>query len=246
MFINKKNIFILILLLSLNIIYSIDKPKIRTGITSYGFYKLSELYENDTIYPSTLYDKSFFSIEEKLFDFFKYRYRTDFLTYDYNKYNSNMENLKSIACYNTLDLYLILTKNEIKISTKPMMYYKYGETYLKLMNKIQYKLDLKNFVFRTYYSHLYTFKDDEIFYHNVSFAFFWNLPKKDFLKFKSEVNIYLQHYTDDFKNDLKKISPLKSVKFNFELAIDFNKIDFKEIFNKDESEEDFFDDNEYN
>ena len=36
MFINKKNIFILILLLSLNIIYSIDKPKIRTGITSYG------------------------------------------------------------------------------------------------------------------------------------------------------------------------------------------------------------------
>ena len=236
-----KSIFIIILLITLNPIYSINKPKIRTGLTSNGFYKLSKSKEEQSLYPSKLYDKLFFSIEEKLSDFLKYRYKVDFYTYDYNKYNSNLENLKSIAFYNTIDLFLIFSKNEIKTSTKPMVYYKYGEIYLKLMNKLQYKLDLKNFSFKTYYSHLYTFKDNELFYHNISIAFFWSLPEKDFMKFKTEINVYLQHYIENFQDTTKNISPLKSVKFNFELAVDFNKIKFEEVFKNDENEDNFFD-----
>lgn len=240
-----KSYFIIYLLLVCNIINSIDMPKIKTGITSYEYYKLIEPIENESIYPSTIYDKLFFSIEEKLSDYFKYKYRVDFYAYDYNKYSSNLENLKSIAFYNGLDLFFILKKNEIKITTKPMLYYKYGEIYLKLIDKVQYKLDFKNFEFKTYYSNLYTFREDELFYHNLSLAFFWNLPKKDFMKFKSEVSVYLQHYINDFENTGKKVPILKSIKFNFELAIDFNKIEFDEIFNKDDNDDDFFNDGDY-
>ncbi len=39
----------------------------------------------------------------------------------------------------------------------------------------------------------------------------------------------------------KDVSFIKSVKLNFEIAIDFNKVDFDEVFNKND-EDDFFND----
>ncbi len=229
-----------IIFLSINYIESIEKPKIRTGINSNGSYKLTE--EDCSLYPTTLSDNLFFSIEEKLSIFFKYRHKIDFYTYDYNKYSSNLENLKSIVLKNSLDLFFIPQKNnEVKLTTNPSLYYKYGEIYLRLMDKIQYKLDLKYFLFKTYYSHLYTFKDDELFNHNIAFAFYWIPGKYDFIKFKSEINIYLQHYINDFNDMQKDVSFIKCVKLNFEIAIDFNKVDFDEVFNKND-EDDFFND----
>lgn len=250
MYFNKiKNFLItMILILSVNFINPIEKPKIITGINSNGSYGLieddNEIY-NYSIYPSTISDNIFFSIEEKITCFFKYKHKISFYTYDYNKYSSNLENLKSVVFKTTLDLFIIPQKNnEIKLTANPMIYYKSGEIYLKLRNKIQYELDLKNFLFKTYYSNLYSFKEDEIFYHNIAFNFCWSPNKYNFIKFKSGINIFLQHYINDFYDKLKETSLLKSVKFNFEIAIDFNKVDFDEVFNKNYEDENFFNDEE--
>lgn len=240
MFLNNLKIILIIylILISKNFINPIEKPKIKTGISSYEYYKKQK--DQETLYPSSISDKLFFSIEEKLTDYFKFGYKIDFSTYDYNKYSSNLENLKAITFNNTLNLLFMSQKNEIKLTTKPMLYYKYGEIQFKQMNKIQYKLDLKNFSFKTYYSHQYNFKKDELFYHNIACAFYWNLPKHNFIKFKSEISVYLQHYTENYEEKMKEISIIKSTKFNFEIAIDFNKINFYELFDKKNNDDEFF------
>ncbi len=235
---NLKIILSIIFILSSNIINSTEKPKIKTGISSSGYYKKHD--NQETFYPSSLCDKLFFSIEDKLTDFFKFRHKIDLYSYDYNKYSSNIEDLKSIKFNNTLDLLFILPNNKIKLTTKPMIYYKYGEIQFKQMNKIQYNLDLKNFSFKTYYSHLYNFKKDELLIHNISCAFYWNFPKHNFIKFKSEVSVYLQHYTEKYEERMKNISIIKNTKINFEIAIDFNKINFYDLFDNNNKDDEFF------
>ena len=51
------------------------------------------------------------------------------------------------------------------------------------------------------------------------------------------INVYFQHYTD---NNGKKISPVKSAVLNFEIAVDFNKSSFDDLFDKNEENE-FYD-----
>ncbi|MBN2479593.1 MAG: hypothetical protein JXA94_05135, partial [Parachlamydiales bacterium] len=119
--------FILIFILKNNyFIFSAKKPKIVTGINSSGYYK--KLEENEDIYPSSLKDNLFFSIEEELFSFFKFRHRVDFYNSHYNYYSENLEKLKSYNLNNSLTLFFYIKKpNEIKLMTRPIIYYKYGE-----------------------------------------------------------------------------------------------------------------------
>ena len=232
-----KKLFLILFVLIPTLVIAIKKPKIKIGINSYGYFKLLE--EPESLYPSTLKDNIFFLIDETFSKFFRLKHRIDLYYSHYNKYNDNLEKLQGLIFNNTLNLYIQPQKNnQIQLCTKPMLYYKYGERYLKLMNKIQYRLLLKHFLFKTYYSHQYSFKPDELFYHNISLAFYWNFPKKKFMKFKTAITVYLQHYTDDKQKDV--ISPLKSARLNFEIAIDFNKIKFEDIFDKKENEDDFF------
>lgn len=238
---NKTNIKIILIIFIIFIInnysYSIEKPTIKTGINSYGFFGL---YNDDQMYPTTLKDDLFTVFQERFSSFFSFRHRTDLFITSYNKYSDNLEDLKSMLLFNTICLnFYPAKKNEITFMTKPMVYYYNSERYFKLMDKIQYKLNFNNFIFKTSYSHQYSFKINEIFYHNYSAGFYWKIPKKEFIKFKTLITIYFQHYVNDNR---KNISPVKSAVFNFEIAIDFNKLSFEELFDKNEDNE-FFDDN---
>ena len=83
--------------------------------------------------------------------------------------------------FNSLYLYFYPNKkNDILFLSKPMYYYYNGEKYLKLMNKLQYKISLKNFTFKAAYSHQYAFKSNELFYHDCLAGFYWKFPKIKF------------------------------------------------------------------
>ena len=231
-----KKFLLLLFLITPLLAIAIKKPKITSGINSYGYFKLLE--GSDSLYPSTLKDNIFFSIYEAFCPLFQLRDKIEVFYSNYNKYSDDLENLLGVIFKNTLYLYIKPQKNnQIQIITKPMLYYQYGETYFKLMNKAQYKFSMKYFTFKTCYSHQFCLKPDELFYHNIFFAFYWNHPKTKFVKFKTSTTVYLQHYID--KNE-DIVSPLKSVKFSFEVAIDFNKIDFEDVFDKKEDEDNFF------
>jgi|GEM_PF-5374225 len=217
-------------------LYNIDKPKLSSGIRGYSYF--DEKDKLDFIYPSNLKDNIYLSYEEKFCDYFKFKHRFDFIYSNYNKLNYDLNNLRSYILKNTFYLFFLINKNNsVTLTSKPMFYYQYGENYIKLMNKLEYNLALKNFRFNIFYSHQYSSKENSLFYHNICFAFYWQFPRFDFIKYKTSFSIYFQHYT--IENDIK-ITPIKSAVFNFEIVIDFNKLNFDEIFEKKEDEDEFF------
>ena len=177
-------------------------------------------------------DNYYFVFEERFTDFFKVRQRTDYFYTNYNKYSDNIGNLRSLIIHNSVNLIFNLSKqNEVQFLSKPMYYYMYGEKYFKLMNKIQYSLSFSNFTFKVSYGNQYTFRDNELFYHNMSMLFYWSPKKADFIKFKSYLTVYFNHNINESE---KSIFPLKQASINLEIALDFNKINFEDFFEKKE------------
>ena len=229
-----KTIFLILLCIPIPLL-SIPKPIIRTGITSYNYFKY--LYENDSIYPSTIRDNLFISAEEKFTKFFKLAHRFDLNYSNYNKYSYDLNDLKAIDISNRIKFIFYITKiHTIIFEIKPTYYNRYGEEYYKQTNKLQYNLRLKYFRMRSYYSNYFSSREDDLFYHNINLSFYWYFPKKDFIKYKVSGSVYFQHY---YSND-KKISPLKSARVGFEIVFDFNKMDLEDLYDKYKNEDEFF------
>jgi hypothetical protein len=223
-----KFIFLIISLLNAFTILSIEKPEIKSGFSSNGYFLKEQDYE--IFYPGTSYEKLYLLFTEPFCDYFKFTHKIDFYYYNYNKYDEDLSHLRSYIFANQFYLYFYILKfNEIIIQAKPEINYYNGETNILLYSYIQYKLKVDNFCFKIKYSNKYNSKPDTLLYHNIYLSFYWTHPKYDYIKYKTSVSIYLQNYTTGL---YKEISYLKSASFNFEISVDFNKIDFEEIFDK--------------
>ncbi|OHD21768.1 MAG: hypothetical protein A2Y34_12405 [Spirochaetes bacterium GWC1_27_15] len=227
-----KKIFISIIFLQLNLIFCVDKPIIKTGLNSTTNLQLVK--ENNSLYPEKFQDMVYLSFEEKISKYFSFRHKIDFQWSQTNKATKNLSELTSFLLNNSIYLnFAINDKNKINIFTKPIMDIEKNQPSFKATNKIEYRLSLQNFLFSVYYSHNFAIKQNELFNHKLNFSFYWNFTKLEFVKFKTTFNINFQHYI--FEN--KYVFPIKSGNLSFEVAIDFNKTDFNELFDKKEEDE---------
>jgi hypothetical protein len=222
-----KNIIILVLSLSLSMLNSIDKPLIKTGNSSYENFTLEKTEKS--IYPSSIKDSVFISIDEKFHEYFTGKYKIQFDYTSNNKYSKDLENLYSFSMCNNLNLIFTLGVNRLEFSIKPSLMNLYGDNYFKDYNMISYKLNIKNFMFTANYSNQFSINKNELILHKINFSFYWNFPEKEFLKFKSSVIVNLQNPLSENNT----ICTLKGFNINFEMAIDFNNINFENLF-KDE------------
>ena len=217
--------------LSLN---SIEKPVLKSGSHSYVNFNKNDNYD---LYPSSIKDTVYASISEDFNDYFTFKYKTEFDYSNYNKYVSDIDDLNSLAFVNHISFYVNIPEcNSFLFYLRPGMKYQYGERYFTDTAVIQYKLKLKYFSFVTYYSNRFMLKEKEFIYHKFNLSFYWSIPSKNFLKFKTSVNVTLQNPL----YEMKDFSPLDNIGFSFEMAIDFNKVNFEEVFKQDE-DEDIFD-----
>jgi len=226
----KKVIFILFNLILINTVYCFQKPEIKTGISSNNSFNRTDFKSLKSEYIS---ENLYASVKENFFEIFNIIYKIETGYSNYIKLTDDIEKLKDIKLYNSLQLNFTGIKlHNFLLVTKPMLYFKSDIYNFKFYNKFSYEFRLTNFKFKTYYSNDIQFMKIKQIYHNMSFAFYWNLPKQKFIKFKIGINSYLHHYLDD-----KKINPFKKVNFTFEMCFDFNNLDFDEIFDKiDESD----------
>jgi hypothetical protein len=231
----KKYLILLILIILTNhLVPAIEKPRIKYGLFSYGYFDLKE-ESYRSLYPSSFKDRLFFIFEEKLGDHYTFEHYVDLYFTNNNKYTDNIESLRSFQLDNTIVLTFNVNKfNQFRIYERPSFYYQNGERYIKQINKLQYRFGTKYFVFRCYYSNYINYKFDTPLYHYAYAGLYWSLPKAEHLKFKTSVCATLQH---NVKDGSERLSPLRSLRINFEMAVDFNKIDLDELFDRNKSDE---------
>lgn len=230
----KKVITILFIFSSILMAYCFNKPVIRLGVISNENIKL--LSYSNFIYPSVIKDSVFISFEEKLNKYFNLYHKVEFEYVNYNKFSSNLNVLRNIKISNNIKLdFNINHSNRIVIWCSPI-FITHETKYFKMSNKIEYKLSLRNFRFDTSYSNSFALKDDETMNHKLNWSFYFSMPKINFIKFKTSLTVTLENPI----NNNTAISPLKSLYFNFELALDFNNDTFEKIFNS-KKDDDFLD-----
>jgi len=230
----KKAVIFLSIILCYNI-YSIEKPLIKFGSNSNGYFYYDSV--NTFFYPSSFTDNFYFYLSEKFNYHFSMNYKIEILYTNLNKYSTNLNELRIVKMNNYLQFDININKNNfISILTSPILDNQKGEFFFKNKNRFSYSFKTENFKFNLSYSNSYLLKDMERFYHNASFLFYFKFPKMDYIKYKCQISFDFQHYIYEFR----EISPLKKINFSFEAAIDFNKIDFDTIFeNKNYEIEDF-------
>jgi len=216
-------------------VYCIKKPLLKSGHLFYSEIKSSK--DLKSIYLYSTKDIVFLSLREEISDWFYFYHRVEFEYKRTNKYLKEMDDLKNIQLRNDLKFNFNLGRYNRLIFYFSPVFTSNSKNIFKMSNKVEYRLSLKNFLFQTYYSHNFKFKEGEIFNHRLNFSFYYSIPKREFVKFKTSLNIDLQHYV----YETKYIFPLKNINCRFEVAFDFNKKSFTEIFdNKEEFEEEEF------
>lgn len=229
----KKVLIFIILMICYNI-SSINKPFIKFGSRSLGyfFYNLNK----NLFYPSSNFDNFYFYLEEKINFYFTFKYRFDFFYIDKNKYTNDINNLIILKANNYLGFNININKNNsFYILISPMIEKEKDQFLFRNKNKFDYLLKVKNFNFKFSYSNSYLLKEKEKLNHNFSMLFYFSFPELDFIKYKLELSCYFQHYI--FEDIV--ISPLNRAIFSFEVAIDFNRIDFEDIFNSNIKDVDY-------
>jgi hypothetical protein len=226
-----KILSIILSISSVFILNSMEKPVILTGTSSTANMTSAK---NSDIYPSIIKDSVYTSISEDFSDYFSMKERVDFEYESFNKYSEDPVNLNSCSFKSSTEFFFNFARaNQFSLDIKPGFNYQNGEKHFTDSAIVQYRLDLKYFRFVTYYSNRFTLKKNELVYHKINFAFYWNIPEKEYIKFKCAFNVVLQNCIYESKN----ISPLKSLNFTMEMAIDFNRIDFDEVFDRSEADE---------
>ncbi|MBN2544847.1 MAG: hypothetical protein JXB50_03555 [Spirochaetes bacterium] len=221
----KKMIYVVLNLILINMLFCLQRPVIKTGISSNNSFNRMDLNNLKTEYIS---DNLYASVKENFFDIFSIIYKIETGYSNYIKLTDDIEKLKEIKLYNSLQFNLTLINfNHFMLITKPMLFFKSDIYNIKLYNKFSYEFKITDFKFKSYYSNDIQLLKDKQIYHNFNFSFYWNMPKQKFIKFKIGINSYLHHYLDE-----KKINPIKKVNFTFEMCFDFNNLDFDEIFDK--------------
>ena len=228
----KKVVLILCLFLPI-FVFGVKKPLLKSGFLSNCDLKL--LSNEKFIYPSSLKDAIFISFQEELSDYFSFYHKIEFEYKNSNKFTKDIDDLRNITLRNSIKFDFTINKsNKILFYTTPI-FVSNSENIFKITNKIEYKLNLLYFNFNAYYSNSFTFKENELLNHKINIIFYFSIPKKTFIKYKTSLSVELQNYIYERKN----ISPLKDVNFSFEVAFDFNNKSFDEIFNNYKEEQDF-------
>jgi len=224
----KKVILFFILIICYNI-FSIERPLIKTGYKSYAYF----YYDDFLFYPYSISDNFYFYFQQKFNSHFTLKHKIEVLYVNNNRYTSNLNELDIVKLYNSLIFDITINKhNSLLIITKPILDNQKMEFFFKNQNKITYSLKFENFNFKINYSNNYILKQKEKFNHNISFLFYFNFKKVDFIKYKCELSFDFQHYI--YEN--LTISQLKKANLIFEVAIDFNKMDFSTLFENENDE----------
>lgn len=230
-----KKVYLILILIFLNsILFSIEKPVLKTGLNSNGNFSIFD--KTNDIYPTLLKDCFYFSFEEIFCKYFSFKHKIDFDYTNYYKYTKNIDDLSGFNLNNYLTLNFNIWKNNSITFYDKISYLKDDKNYLyKNLSIIQYKLNLKYFNFKFYYSNQFLFENKELMHHKFYTGFYWSSSKYNFLKFKSTLSVNLQNYI--FIQ--KEISVLKSFSSSFEIAIDFNKINFEKLFDTNDFDESY-------
>ncbi len=212
----------------------IDKPLIKFGSNSLTY--LTYNLDKELFYPSSSSDNFYFYLYEKFNFHFALKYKLDFFYISKNRYSQEISELTILKINNYFVIKININKeNSFYILISPMVEKNQDQFLFKNRNKFNYSLKIKNFNFKLTYTNSYLLKEKEKFNHNLSFLFYFNFPKAEFIKYKCELSFYFQHYI--YENII--ISPLNKALFSFEVAIDFNKITFEDLFNNKNEEIDF-------
>ena len=212
------------------ILFSQNKPVFFVGFNSSQGYDDNALY---SFYQESITDSYYLGIKQKIGKNVLFYNKTTFIMNTDQKITSKMADLRVYKLTDYLSLSVNLNeKSSFKFYTLPQFDLGTGKVTFKTNNIIEYKLKLTGFQFRTYYKNNLNMIENEPVKHNIVSCFYWTVKNMEFIKFKSGVSIYIQNNLDS----AKYILPVYKSSINFEMAIDFNKLKFDEVF---ENNEDF-------
>lgn len=240
----KKRIFILIFFIqfiSCNNLNAIKKPQVMIGIKS--SQNLKKEIDFDYVYPNSIGDMFYCSIEQKILKIFNIKYLFNITYSQYNKNVSNFSYLKNLNLKNYIYFSFKIPvsskfNHSLQLKLSPQYYSSAGENYYKMYNSLSYTFSIKNFKMLIQYSNQFSSRDKDSFKHKINFTFYWAFPKYDFIKFKGYLSLYFEH---GLYNELD-IFPLTKASFKFEVAFDFNKNSFEDIFTHNQQEENIYSD----
>ena len=227
-----KKIFIFTIMLIDVYLGSIDKPLIITGIKSYSAFKMS----NDFLYPNSSNDALFFKIKESFNQYLSLSYGFDFIYSDNIKLTDDLRKLATFNFNNSLGMTLNIKNFKLLCSSKFNLNLNANKLVFQNLNLVSFVYSVTNFKLKISYYNNYKATLNDIFNHKVSFNFNWNFKKYSFIKFNTTTDVYLQHKVDGSFD----LSPLKKVKINIAIALDFDKISFEHVFSSEDEELDDF------
>ncbi|HOF00398.1 MAG TPA: hypothetical protein PK385_10580 [Spirochaetota bacterium] len=227
-----KKIFIFTLMLINLYLNSIGKPLILTGIKSYSAFKMS----NALLYPNSSNDALFFKIKESFNKYLSLNYSFDFIFSDNIKLTDDLRKLSTFNFNNGIGMTLNIKRYKLLCSSKFNLNLNANKLVFQNLNLISFSYSITNFKLKISYYNNYKATLYDVFNHKISFNFNWNFKKYNFLKFNTATDVYLQHKVDGSFN----LSPLKKVKINIAIALDFDKIPFERVFSSDDEELDDF------
>jgi len=227
-----KRLFIITILSISVFLSSIDKPLIITGIKSYSNFKISQ----DLLYPNSSNDAIYFKINETFNRYLSLNYGFDFIFSDNIKLTDDLRKLASFNFNNSVGMTLNIKNYKFLFSSKFNLNLNATKLVFQNLNLISFAYSVTNFKLKISYYNNYKATLTDVFNHKISFNCNWNFKKYTFLKFNTTTDVYLQHKLDGSFD----LSPLKKVKINIAIALDFDKIPFERIFSSDDEELDDF------
>ncbi|MCG8571465.1 MAG: hypothetical protein MJB14_15125 [Spirochaetes bacterium] len=222
----KKLLYLLILIPFYLCSNELKKPVLKAGIKSKNAY---DQLENKNIYPDLYYDLLYLSLEQQFNQHFTYKHKISFVYCQYEKYQTELDNLHYWYLKNDLQFCISINKNhKLTCQIVPNYHYKYQEHYYQQAHSLKYQISFKYFHQNLLYKQRLQLNDSEYFNHYFKYQVYWQIPKFQLMKYKTTLCVLLQHGIEE---ELDK-PLLKQIHLQLEVIIDFNKIDLKNFIDK--------------
>lgn len=218
------NLIYFLLICSFNI-FSLQKPIIKMGVDSYNLFNQ---FADMVFYPEIVSDTLYIEIKEKFSSVLTVTNTFGSNLRTYNKLLEEIERLRRIKLFNALKFDLKFNQNRFLIISVPSFYYYSSLNKINFYNKIGYSFNTNIFkIVLAYSNYLYLLNQKQHIYHTISFYTYWSTTTKE-VKFRTGFCTLFHHYFN--KNENENFFPIRKINFMFEVVLDFNKLEFREIF----------------
>lgn len=229
--------FLLIMLLSTLSTMGLNgqekKPVLRWGFKSTMGFELMQ-GSAPLLYPETMQDTIYFSLKQSFTPNFTLNFSSSLAYNTANRECSELNELYGVKYSNALGLNFTLDRHHsFRLNSAHGFSYKREEFSYSLALKFLYLCKLDFFTLTASYSGSYASGRANLFRHSLGLVIYWTLPGRDYLKFRSSLNVILKQGA----NGEVEGSLLDGGSLNFELILDLNRLKLDDFYKEEDSEE---------